>query len=368
VRSGEEVEAVMLMSIAEDLKDLILLILLLLLVSFTLFIVLPIVIQILHPPEEVLNKFLILSQIAAAIGTIIMALVTTESVKTMREVLKVEKLRDSFKTIARGLRRARKVVDDNFGKIEAFLKATEKVVKKESLEAPRAERLAEISLGDVSVDVTRKDFRLHYGKRGLKLLDDIEACNKKIREYNRKLSELRDSLERPVVEVLRSRNIGVEPDRLRLTHVCATAIDGELRVLLYVSPEECRKRFSHWRILSVYDHVDAILRGLDRVLEVCESEEKLSRELAGLYREIRSSDEFQRFLKDLKRVAEEAESCLDRLKGELEKVINDILKKYTISEQEVAVEEGAAQTSAYGSPGSAIVRLISATEPPCTDD
>jgi len=320
---------VMLMSIAEDLKDLILLILLLLLVSFTWFIVLPIVIQILHPPEEVLNKFLILSQIAAAIGTIIMALVTTESVKTMREVLKVEKLRDSFKAIAKELHRAKEYVERNLWRIEEMLKTSAVVFLEEIL----------LGGGNTSKDAIRKDFELHY-RKGLKLLKYIEKCNSKIEEYNKKYDEFRDWLKRSIVEKLKEIGVGVDPNGL--THVCAVSANDEWKIL-FVSPKECQKKFpTTFRVLGVYDHVEAVLMGLNRVmLGARKSEEELSKELTSLYREIRASDEFRRYLNDLKSMVEsEVKYCLEKLRDELDKVMDDILQRYTISKQEIVAKEG----------------------------
>jgi len=329
VRSGEEVEAVMLMRIAEDLKDLTLLTILLLLVSFTWFIVIPIVIHILHPPEEVLNKFLILSQIAVALGTIIMAIVTAESVKAMREALKVEKLRESFKAIAKELHRARKYVEMNLEDVRNMLEAPRDVIP-----------FDRIPLGNSNTpkDAIRKDFELHY-RKGLKLLKHIEKCNSKIDEYNEKYEEFRNWLDRSVVEKLKEAGISVDPDGS--TYVCAARINDEWRILLFVSPEECEKRFpKESKVLHVYNHVAAVLVGLNEVLDVHESEEELSKELASIYCEIRSSDEFRRYLNDLRSMAEnEVKPCLKKLKDELDKVIDDIMQKYVLSEQEVAAKE-----------------------------
>jgi len=74
---------------------------------------------------------------------------------------------------------------------------------------------------------------------------------------------------------------------------------------------------------------------------VHKSEEELSKELASLYREIRASDEFRRYLNDLKSMAEkEVKCCLEKLRDELDKVMDDILQRYTISEQEIVTKEG----------------------------
>jgi len=310
------------------IKTLNLLMLLAFLISFF---AVPALISVLHLPEEMLNALALSSQIASAVGAAYAVYMTYRDVEASRG----EKLREPFKAIARGLHKARKDVEDNLGKIEVFLKAAEKVPS----EAPKLKRLTEISLGDVPIDVVRKDFKLHY-KRGLRLLDDIEACNKKIKGYNDKYDELIKSLKKLVEEKLRSRNIGVEPNGL--THVCAPWINDRRRILLYVSPEECRKMFpTTYYILDVGSHMEAVLEGLDKVLGVRESEEELSKELAGLYREIRSSDEFQGLLKDLKRVAEsEVKYCLEKLRDELDRVIDDILERYTISGQEIVAKEG----------------------------
>jgi len=334
MRSDKKVEAVVLMRIAEGLNEFTLI----LLVLITWIIAIPFVIYNLHLPEEFLNSMLISSQIAAAAGTIILAIVTAESVRAMREALKVEKLRESFKAIAKELHRARKYVEDDLGRIEVFLNA----IKNMPLRAPKLWRLAEIPLGSggISIDVIRKDFKLHY-RKGLKIHDYINSCNERIRKYNSEYDALIASLRSLVVEKLKDKGIGVNPNGL--TYVCAAPIDDEWRIL-FVSPEECQK-LSACRVLGVDDHVAAVLVSLDEVLGVRKSEEELSKELTDLYRKIRSeiisSNEFGRYLNDLRNIAEnEVKPCLDKLGKKLDKVIDDILERYALSEQEVAAKEG----------------------------
>jgi len=321
VRSDKEIEAVILMRIAEDLK----IAALMLLVSLTYLIALPIGIYTLHLPREMLDALLISSQIAVATGTILLAFMTIRSL----EELKVERLRESFKAIARELRGAKDYVEMELEYIREMLEAHKVVLS-----------LHRILLGSSTTpkNVIRKDFELHY-RRGLKLLEHIEKCDSKIEKYNEKYDEFEDWLKRSIVEKLEKMGIRVDP--IGYTYVCARLVNNEWRILLSVDPKECGKEFlKEFRVLRIDDHVRAVLVGLDKVLSVHKSEEELSKELTSLYREIRASDEFRKYLGDLKSMVEsEVKPCLEELRDELDKVIDDIMRRYALSEQEVAAKK-----------------------------
>jgi len=260
------------------------------------FFAVPALISVLHLPEEMQNALSLSSQIASAVGAVFAALMTARSI----EASKVERLRKSFKAIAKELHKTKKNVEMNLENIEKMLKR------------PIALPLVKISLGGANVpeDVIRKDFELHY-RKGLKLLKHIKECNSKIKDYNEKYNEFRDWLEKSIAEKLKEMGIGV---------------DSGFSAVRYV--------------LSVDDHTETVLMGLDEVFSVHKGEEKLSKELASLYREIRSSKEFQERLNSLRSMAEkEVKPCLDKLGRELNKVINDIMRRYVLSEQEVAAKE-----------------------------
>jgi len=292
VRSDKEVKVVMLMRKVKGVGTPNLM-LLTFLIGF--FVVLA-VIYVLHLPGEIQNAMITASNIIIAVGTIYAGYMAYRSV----ELSRIEKLRESFKAIAKELHKAKKDVEMNLENIKKMLKA------------PIVLPFVKISLGsaNVSEDAIRKDFELHY-RKGLNLLKHVEKCNSKIEEYNKKYNEFRDWLDRSIAEKLKEIGIGA---------------DSEFSATRYV--------------LSINDHAEIVLMGLDEVLGVRKSEEKLSKELASLYSEIRSSDEFRRYLNDLRSMAEnEMKPCLEKLGRKLNKVINDIMRRYALSEQDVATKE-----------------------------
>lgn len=226
MRSGKEVEVVIPMSIAVDSEALILI-----LTGLIFFFAIPTAINAFHPSEETLNILLISSQITAAAGTLFLAYVTCKNV----EALRIEKLRESFKAIAKELYRAKKNVETDLKDIGKMLEASKK-----------------ISLGGtyVSEDIIRKDFKLYYGK-GLKLFKYVDVCNSKIYEYSKKYKEI------------------------------------------------------------------------------------------SLHRDNESSNEDGKYLNDFESMAEsEVKRCLEKLRDELDNVIDDIIKKYALSGQEITAEKG----------------------------
>jgi len=316
VRSDKEIETVILMRIAEDLK----IATLILLACLTSLIALSTGIYTLHLTREMLDALLISSQIAVAVGTIFLAFMTAKSV----EELKVERLRKSFKAIAKELHRAKDYVERN-------LKKAHKVVIL-FYEIP-------LGSGDPLKNVIRKDFELHY-RKGIKLLNDIEKCNSKIKENNKKHGEFIGWLRGFIVEKLKERGICVDPNESNyFEHETRT---GDVqRILLFRNVKECEKELpkaSH--VLSIDDRGRVFLVDLDNVLRAREGEEELSKELASLYQEIRSSDKFRGYLGDLEhKVEKEVKPCLEKLRDELDKVIDDIMRRYALSEQEVATKE-----------------------------
>jgi len=270
----------------------------------------------LHLPSEILLTSSLTSQIAAAVGTILLAYMTYKSIEEVR----AERLRRSFIVITKELYRVKHVIEDNLRKLG-------------ELDASKVRWLADISLGgtDIHEDTIITDFQLHY-KKGLKLFEHINTCNSKIKEYNDEYYVFRNLLKGLVVEALKKRGIGLDPKGY--TYVCAAVINDERRIV-FVSPEECWK-LSAYHLLNVDDHVEAVLVGLNEVLNEHKNEEELSKELTSLYQEIRSLEQFRKGLDKLKRIAKnEVKPCLEKLSEELNRIIKDIMQKYSISEQEV---------------------------------
>jgi len=242
------------------------------------------------------------------VATIINALLSVLMTLRIDERMKDEKLRESFKAIVKELYKAKKYVKNNLIKLKEL--ETSDVVK----------RLDEIPLGssDTPKNVIRKDLERYYQK-GIKLLDDIKKCNSKIREYNKKYDEFRSWLYGRIEEKLKERGI----------------------------------------------HEDDVIKDIlirwhsDRVLHVLESEKEPSKEQESLYQEIRSSKEFRDYLNALKNIAKnKVEPCLEELEDELDKVIDDIMRRFALSEREIATEKDQEERPDLGSPLRGPLKLL----------
>jgi len=234
----------------------------------------------LYPSRGILDVLQIVATIINALLSVLMKLRNDERMKD-------EKLRESFKVIAKELYRAKKYVERNLEN----LNKTHKIVI----------RFDEIPLGsgNISESDIKKDFERYY-RKGLEVLKHIKECNSKIKKYNKRYDKFIEWLYGRIEEKLKERGIRV---------------DDDIKV--------------------------ALMRlHLDRVLRAHKSKERLPEELASLYQEITSSDEFINYTNELKKmIKDEVKPCLETLKDKLDKVIDDIVKRFTLSEQEIATEE-----------------------------
>jgi len=275
---------------------------------------------ILHSLKETLEILSLVAQIAVAVGTSFLAYMTYRSIEEVR----VERLRKSFIAITKELHRVKDFVEDNVRRLGELLGAS------------KVRWLVNITVGgiEISGDTIRTDFALYY-KRGLKLLKLVDKCYSEIEKYNDGYQTFRSSLRNLIMEMLEKKNIGVDPSGY--TYVCVY-YDGSERKVQFVSPEECRK-LSTSHVLSIDDHVEAVLVGLSEVLKESKREEEFYKELPSLYQEIRLSKQFKDSVNELKHKAKDVVACLNNLDKELSKAIEDIMKKYSISKQDLPKEQ-----------------------------
>jgi len=241
---------------------------------------------------------------------------TRKSIKEIR----VERLRKSFIRIVKELNSVKNRVDENIRRLK-------------DLKNCKIRNLVYIGLGREERESIRADFEIHY-RKGLKILKLIDRCGPEIENYNNEYQKLRAKVELLLMEKLPTIGVKIEPSENKETHAC---YDPKAGKVLFIKPEECRKLTEGYIILTLDNHVEAVLVRLNAALEVTGKEEQeLSEELFNLYEEIRSSEEFTKSIDRLNEMAVKVECCLNELYQNISKLIKDIMKEYCISEQDLS--------------------------------
>lgn len=256
----------------------------------------------------------VFSSLLAGIGTLIMACMTYKHIKQTQKALKVEKLRNAFINIAKELAKMKEDINENLDHIRNLYNNV-------------ITSLIKIAYsGNI-----RENLELHYRER-LDVLSLIDKCRHLIGRYNERLSELKFTIEEELKDRLASAGISIYDNRLTQIYC-----DLRRKELLKLAPGTLPDK--DYINVSLDVLIDAVLKGLDNALRErncsASKEQELYRLLDNIVKDIRSSGAFQRFREELKALAPEIEESLMELELRLNDLINEIMKEFYISQEEL---------------------------------